>query len=76
MCNNGHVELISLVYNTLSGTVPDLSPLTQLTLLNLSNNDLDYIPTDCHQVKQIPKEECETLVTLYNATNGMVLFLT
>lgn len=65
------LNTLALNNNQLTGPVPDLTALSQLksVSLNLSDNRLD-IGINCDQVKQIPKEECETLLNIYHSTNG------
>jgi hypothetical protein len=39
-------------------------------ILNILLSHLAHAEVDCDQVTEIPKEECNTLVELYNNTNG------
>ncbi|OQY56073.1 MAG: hypothetical protein DRR08_08840 [Candidatus Parabeggiatoa sp. nov. 2] len=72
-CKEGHV--VSLDRSNLKGLIPDLSRLTRLKELNLYHkNKLNVafpIPNDfCEKVTELPKAECQTLLALYNQTNG------
>jgi Leucine-rich repeat (LRR) protein len=74
-CEKGHVVSIERFNNGLKGLIPDLSLLTRLEKLKLyDKNALNVafpIPNDfCQKVTELPKAECQTLVALYNQTNG------
>jgi len=96
-CKDGHVISIKRRYQKLTGTLPDLSALTHLEKLDLSNNKLSgpipnlstldriqwfdlsgnqlnataQIPhTFCQRVTDIPNNQCQVLITLYNKTDG------
>lgn len=69
-----YLEGIDLSYNQFSGSWPDLSKLTNLRKIDLTGNSLKanfpISNTFCQNVTEIPEDQCQTLVNLYNNTQG------
>jgi len=52
-CRNNSVHVLSLPENQLNGTLPDLSPLTELVLLNLQKNELSGTLFNLNRFKKL-----------------------
>jgi len=66
-----NLQTLSFSNNLLTGTIPDFSALPNLKKLRFHNKHLTLIGTNCNNVTQISKIECESLLELYNNTNGV-----
>jgi len=58
---------LNLVYNQLTGKIPNFSNLLNSNYLNIEGNQLT---TNCTTVTEISQIECESLLQLYEGTDG------
>jgi hypothetical protein len=64
-----NLQELSLAGNQLTGKIPDFSTLPNLNSFNIGDNQLTGT-IDCQMVTEISQIECESLLQLYNSTDG------